>query len=64
VTNRTDEGNRVSVEQLHPETVLEQVAEPPTELPLAGEWAVRTGGVATGAVLLRRGYAELGELLD
>lgn len=46
-TTLVDGGTRVSLEQVPPETVLEDVAVPPSTLPLAGEWAVRTGSVAT-----------------
>jgi hypothetical protein len=46
-TNRTENGTVVSVERVDPEVVLADVAEPPTQLSLAGEWGVRTGSVAT-----------------
>ena len=46
-TTLVENGTRVSLEQVPVETVLEDVSVPPSTLPLAGEWAVRTGSVAT-----------------
>lgn len=45
-TTLTENGTRLALERVSARTVLEDVSVPPNTLPLAGEWAIRTGGVA------------------